>query len=64
MMRVILPPESIKKQEMNMSRFIVMMVAIMMMAANALAQNNAGQVEEKQDSAALSVNDTIALKDV
>ena len=63
-MKVILPPKSIKKQEMNMSRFIVMMVAIMMMAANALAQNNAGQVEEKQDSAALSVNDTITLKDV
>ena len=49
---------------MNMSRFIVMMVAVMATAANALAQNTTGQVEEKQDSATLSVNDTIALKDV
>ena len=47
-----------------MSRFIVMMVAVMATAANALAQNTTGQVEEKQDSATLSVNDTIALKDV
>ena len=49
---------------MNMSRFIVMMVAVMATAANALAQNTTGQVEEKQNSATLSVNDTIALKDV
>ena len=63
-MKVILPPESIKKQEMNMPRFIVMMVAVMVTAANAWAQENTGRVEEKQDSAALSVNDTIALKDV
>ena len=47
-----------------MSRIIVLMVAVMVTAANALAQNTTGQVEEKQDSATLSVNDTIALKDV
>ena len=49
---------------MNMSRFIVMMVAVMATAANALAQNTTGQVEGKQDSVTLNVNDTIALKDV
>ncbi len=49
---------------MKMSRFIVMMVAVIVTAANALAQDIAGQTEEKQDSIVLSVNDTIALKDV
>ena len=63
-MRVILPPKSIKNEEMKMSRFIVMMVAVVVTAANALAQDIAGQMEEKQDSVTLSINDTIALKDV
>ena len=49
---------------MKMSRIIVMMVAVMATAANALAQDVTGQEEEKQDSVALSINDTIALKDV
>ena len=47
-----------------MARIIVMMVAVMMTVAHALAQETAGQVEEKQDSVTLSVNDTISLKDV
>ena len=49
---------------MKMSRFIVMMVAVMVTTANALAQGINGQVEENQDSVTLSINDTIALKDV
>ena len=49
---------------MNMSRIIVMMVAVMTMAADVAAQEIAGQVEQEQDSVALSINDTIALKDV
>ena len=49
---------------MKMSRIIVMMVAVMVTAANAFAQDTIGQVEERQDSVALSINDTIALKDV
>ncbi|MBQ1484928.1 MAG: TonB-dependent receptor, partial [Muribaculaceae bacterium] len=47
-----------------MSRIIVMMVAVMATAANALAQDVTGQVQVEQDSVALSINDTIALKDV
>ena len=47
-----------------MARIIVMMVAVMMTVAHAFAQETAGQVEEKQDSVTLSVNDTISLKDV
>ena len=49
---------------MNMSRFIVVMVAVMVVAANALAQDITGQVEENQDSVTLNINDTIALKNV
>ena len=47
-----------------MARFIVMMVAAMVTTANVLAQDIAGQVEQEQDSVTLSINDTIALKDV
>ena len=47
-----------------MTRIIVMMVAVMVTAASAWAQDIAGQAEEKQDSVASSINDTIALKDV
>lgn len=47
-----------------MSKIIVMMAAVMVMAANVSAQEAVGKVEEKQDSVALSINDTIALKDV
>ncbi len=49
---------------MKMSRFIVMMVAVVVTAAHGLAQEINGQMEEKQDSVTLSINDTIALKDV
>ena len=49
---------------MNMSRIIVLMVAVMVTAANALSQETAVPVKEKQDSVTLSVNDTVALKDV
>ena len=47
---------------MNMSRIIVMMVAVMATIANVAAQDITGQVEQEQDS--VSINDTIALKDV
>ncbi len=47
-----------------MARIIVMMVAIIMTVAHAFAQGAVGQVEEKQDSVTLSVNDTVSLKDV
>ena len=40
------------------------MVAAMVTAATALAQETAGQVEEKQDSVTLSVSDTVTLQDV
>lgn len=49
---------------MKMSRFIVMMVAVVVTTAHGLAQEINGQMEEKQDSVTLSINDTIALKDV
>ena len=41
-----------------------MMVAVIMTVAHAFAQGAVGQVEEKQDSVTLSVNDTVSLKDV
>ncbi len=47
-----------------MARIIVMMVAVIMTVAHAFAQGAVGQVEEKQDSVTLSVNDTVSLKDV
>ena len=47
-----------------MARIIVLMVAAMVTAATALSQVTVGQVEEKQDSVTLSVNDTVPLKDV
>ena len=40
------------------------MVAVMVTAANALAQETAVPIKEKQDSVTLSVNDTVTLKDV
>ena len=49
---------------MKMSRIIMVMVAVMVTAANTLAQETAVPVKEKQDSVTLSVNDTVALKDV
>ena len=63
-MGVILPPKSIINPKMNMARIIVLMVVVMVTAATALAQETAGQVEEKQDSITLSVSDTVALQDV
>ena len=56
--------ETKQNQAMNMSRIIVMMVAVMATAANVAAQDITGQVEQEQDSVTLSINDTIALKDV
>ncbi len=47
-----------------MLRTVVMMAAVMVTAANVMAQENMGQAEVKQDSVELSVNDTIMLKDV
>ena len=41
-----------------------MMVAVMVTATDVAAQDIAAQVEGEQDSVALSINDTIALKDV
>ena len=42
----------------------MMMVTVMVMTTHAMAQDNVGQVEEKQDNTILSTSDTIALKDV
>lgn len=45
-------------------RMKMLLAACLMFAANAVAQEGAGRVEEQQDSVTLSVSDTIALKDV
>lgn len=47
-----------------MTRFVLFFVAVMCSAVHTLAQGTAGNVEEVNDSVTLSVNDTIALKDV
>ena len=47
-----------------MTRFVLFFVAVMCSAVHALAQGTAGNVEEVNDSVAVSINDTIALKEV
>ena len=47
-----------------MMKIAMIVVAVMSVAANALAQDAPGNVKEVNDSATLSINDTIALKDV
>ena len=47
-----------------MAKFVLCLVAVLCSATHAVAQNAAKSVEEKKDSVTLSINDTIALKDV
>ena len=47
-----------------MAKFVLCLVAVLCSATHAVAQNTAESVEEKKDSVALSINDTIVLKDV
>ena len=47
-----------------MTRFVLFFVAVMCSAVHALALGTAGNVEEVNDSVTLSINDTIALKEV
>ena len=47
-----------------MARFVLFFVAVIFSATHAVAQHAAEGVEEKNDSVTLSINDTIALKDV
>ena len=47
-----------------MAKIVLLCVAVMCSAVNAVAQDAAESVEEVKDSVTLSINDTIALKDV
>ena len=47
-----------------MTKSVLLFVAVICSATHAVAQNTAESVEERKDSVTLSVNDTIALKDV
>ena len=47
-----------------MTKSVLFFVAVICCATHAVAQNTAESVEEKKDSVTLSVNDTIALKDI
>ena len=53
-----------EKMMRTMAKFELLLVAVLCSATHAVAQNAAESVKENQDSVTLSINDTIALKDV